>query len=91
MLVCGLSTLLPSAISETSKEVPPISPVITLGKPAFCAMYPAAITPAAGPDRAVRTGRLQAVSTAMTPPFDCTIRNSPPNPPSSSAPASRPR
>ena len=51
------STDRPSAISETSKLVPPMSPVTTLSKPAVLAMCAAAITPAAGPDRAVRTGR----------------------------------
>ena len=89
MEVSGASIDCPPAISETSKEVPPMSPVITSGKPASVAMWPAAMTPAAGPERAVRMGSSQAVSIPMTPPFDCTIMNSDPNPPSRSAVSSR--
>jgi hypothetical protein len=36
--VCGDSTVCPSAISETSKLVPPMSPVMTLENPAVSAM-----------------------------------------------------
>jgi hypothetical protein len=80
MLVCGASAVSPPAISETSKLVPPTSPVMTFGKPAEAAMWAAAMTPAAGPERAVRTGRAFAVSTVITPPFDCTISTWPRNP-----------
>ena len=34
IVVCAASAVLPSATSETSKEVPPRSPVMTFGKPA---------------------------------------------------------
>ena len=70
MVVCAASAVSPSTTSDTSKEVPPRSPVMTSGKPAAFAMAAAAITPAAGPDRAVRTGRRRAVAVDMTPPFD---------------------
>ena len=46
-----------------------MSPVITLGKPAARAMAAHAITPAAGPDKAVRTGTSQAVWRDITPPL----------------------
>ena len=48
---------------DTSKLVPPMSQVTTLGNPAAPAICWQAITPAAGPDSAVRTGRLAALST----------------------------
>jgi hypothetical protein len=37
------------------------------------AMAPAAITPAAGPESAVRIGNFRAMAVLITPPFDCTI------------------
>ena len=80
IVVCAASAASPPAISATSKEVPPMSPVITSGKPALRATCAAAITPAAGPDSAVRIGKRVAVSTAITPPFDCTIRSWPVEP-----------
>ena len=81
----------PPAISETSNEVPPMSQVMTLGNPAARAMARAAITPAAGPESAVRTGYRFAVSTAMTPPFDCTISTSAAEPCAFNSPSSRSR
>ena len=39
------------------------------------------MTPAAGPDSAVRTGNRRAVAVDMTPPFDCTMWNVPGKPP----------
>ena len=68
-----------------------MSQVMTFSNPAARAMARAAITPAAGPDRAVRTGRRFAVSTVMTPPLDCTIKTSPEAPLSFSAVCSRSR
>ena len=56
MLACAVSIFWPSATRETSKDVPPISPVITLSYPAAPAICRAATTPAAGPDNAVLTG-----------------------------------
>ena len=77
IVVCAASEASPSAISETSNDVPPRSAVMTFSKPAALAIAAAAMTPAAGPDSAVRTGNLRAPSTDMTPPFDCTMWNSP--------------
>ena len=37
----------------------------------------AAMTPAAGPDNAVRTGNLRAIAVDITPPLDCTMWNWP--------------
>ena len=91
MLVCAANALRPSAISATSKLVPPTSPVITSGNPAVWATCAAAITPAAGPDSAVFTGRRRAVSTDITPPFDCTNRNAPSKPADVIPASSRPR
>ncbi len=68
-----------------------MSQVMTFSKPAAAAMARAAITPAAGPESAVRTGRRLAVSTVITPPFDCTISTSPAKPCAPSAPSSRSR
>ena len=68
-----------------------MSQVITFGNPALAAMCAPAITPAAGPLSAVRIGRARAVSTDITPPFDCTISVSPENPPAPSPPSSRSR
>jgi hypothetical protein len=73
MVVCAASDAWPPAISDTSKDVPPRSLVMTLSKPAARAMAPAAITPAAGPESAVRIGNFRAIAVDITPPLDCTI------------------
>ena len=52
---------------------------MTFGKPAARAMAAAAMTPAAGPDSAVRTGKRRAVAVDITPPFDCTTWKLPRN------------
>ena len=78
--VCAASAASPLAISETSKEVPPMSPVIAFGKPAARAISAQAITPAAGPESAVRTGSSPAVARDITPPLLCTTSSSPPKP-----------
>ena len=57
-----------------------MSPVIAFRKPAARAMAAQAITPAAGPDSAVRTGRSLAVWRDITPPLLCTTSNSPAKP-----------
>ena len=75
--VCAASDASPLATNDTSNEVPPMSPVITLRKPEARATAAQAITPAAGPDSAVRTGTSHAVSRDITPPLLCTISNSP--------------
>ena len=66
--VCAASETSPPATSDTSKDVPPMSPVTTSGRPAARAMAAQAMTPAAGPDSAVRTGTSQAVSRDITRP-----------------------
>jgi hypothetical protein len=43
---------------------------MAFAKPAVLAMAAAAITPAAGPESAVRTGNWLAVAVDITPPFD---------------------
>ncbi|MNJ76400.1 hypothetical protein D3C77_736740 [compost metagenome] len=57
-----------------------MSPVTTLGKPEARAMAAQAITPAAGPDSAVRTGTSHAVWRDITPPLLCTTNSSPSKP-----------
>src|SRR5215204_821734 len=79
MVVWAASEVSPSITSDTSKEVPPRSAVTTFGKPAARAMAAAAMTPAAGPDSAVRTGKRRAVAVDITPPFDCTTWKLPRN------------
>ena len=91
MVVSAASEVCPSAISDTSKEVPPRSPVITFNRPAARAIAPAAMTPAAGPESAVRTGKRRAVEVAITPPFDCTMWKSPLKPSLDKAASSLPR
>ena len=91
MVACAASAIRPSVTSETSKLVPPRSQVIAFSNPAARAMAAAAITPAAGPDSAVRTGMARAVAVDMMPPFDCTMWKRPPKPASPSAPSSLPR
>ncbi len=71
--LCAASEALAPATTETSNEVPPRSQVMTLSVPVAAAMAAAAMTPAAGPDSAVRTGSRRAVEVDMTPPFDCTM------------------
>ena len=63
---------LPRATIDTSNDVPPKSAVTASGNPAAEAIAAAAITPAAGPERAVRTGNAHALVIDMTPPFDWT-------------------
>ena len=62
--------LSPSATNETSKLVPPMSQVMRFGNPALTPIWAPAMTPAAGPDKAVRMGKERAISTDITPPFD---------------------
>jgi hypothetical protein len=80
MAVCAASAASPFATSDTSNDVPPMSPVIAFGKPAARAMAAQAITPAAGPESAVRTGRSLAVWRDITPPLLCTTSSSPAKP-----------
>ena len=64
---------------RTSNEVPPRSRGDHVRNPAARAIAQAAMTPAAGPESAVRTGNRARPPADMTPPFDCTIWNSPLN------------
>ena len=50
----------PREIRLTSVAVPPTSMVMIFGKPAVAARCAAPMTPAAGPDSAVRTGKSRA-------------------------------
>ena len=63
----------PSRTSETSVLVPPTSNAKILLYPADEAMVAAPTTPAAGPERQVRTGNLAAVFTVSIPPLECMI------------------
>ena len=81
MVACAASSIRPPVTSDTSKLVPPRSQVMAFSKPAARAMAAAAITPAAGPDSAVRAGMPRAVAVDMMPPFDCTMWKRPPKPP----------
>ena len=63
----------PSRSSETSVLVPPISKDMELATPVFSAICSVAITPAAGPDRAVCTGWRTAMSALIMPPLDFMI------------------
>jgi len=60
----------PPWISAMSALVPPTSMVITEGRAPALASWIAPTTPAAGPERAVRTGNWRAVAGAISPPFD---------------------
>ena len=71
--VCAASDGMAPAMTDTSNEVPPRSQVMTLSLPLARAIAAAAITPAAGPDSAVRTGSRRAVAVDITPPFDWTM------------------
>ena len=66
---------LPFRISETSVLVPPMSKEIEFLTPVFSAICSVAITPAAGPDKAVCTGCRIAMSAPIMPPFDFMIEN----------------
>ena len=87
--VCAANAASPPATKDTSKEVPPMSPVMTFSKPEARAISAQAITPAAGPDSAVRTGTSQAVWRDITPPLLCTIKSSPPKPWARKSPSRR--
>ena len=50
-----------------------MSMVINVGRPTAAPTAAAALTPAAGPDRALWMGRPRAVSNVMSPPAECVI------------------
>ena len=62
-----------------------------LGFPACCAMATAPMTPAAGPDKIVCTGRSMAVSAPIVPPLDCMMYRSDLRPTSAMLASSRRR
>ena len=64
------AVLLSFRINDMSALVPPTSRVMMLGREARRATCSAPTTPAAGPDRAVRTGTSRARSGDIRPPFD---------------------
>ncbi len=57
-------------MTATSALVPPMSKVISRSKPAALPTNAAPITPAAGPESSVSTGRRPASAAGMMPPFD---------------------
>jgi hypothetical protein len=54
----------------TSAEVPPMSRLMTLSRPAWRAAKPAPITPAAVPDSSICRQACLPSSAVITPPFD---------------------
>ena len=81
----------PASMIDALVVVPPMSRVITLGKPAACATSAAATTPAAGPDSMIVTGARAAVIDGMRPPFDCMTSSGADTPRSRSRARSTPR
>ena len=61
----------PPAATPMSAEVPPMSRVTTLSKPATRPAQMPPISPATGPDRRRFTGRCATDSTVAMPPDDC--------------------
>src|ERR1044071_7464746 len=76
----------PASTSDTSVLVPPTSKLIRSGKPAAAPIAAAPITPAAGPDTQVRTGKRDAVSTDISPPLEWKISGKPAAAPIAAAP-----
>ena len=60
----------PASTNDTSVLVPPTSKVTRSAKPASAPIAAAPMTPAAGPDTQVRTGKRDAVSIVRSPPFE---------------------
>ncbi len=65
----------PSGMVLMSAEVPPMSTVMMFLTPAISPSEAPPITPPAGPDIRMRTGRVAQASTVETPPFDCMMRS----------------
>jgi hypothetical protein len=55
--------------------VPPMSNERMSGRSSVSPRYAEAITPAAGPDSTMKTGRVRATSELKTPPLDCITRS----------------
>ena len=75
------------SIRLTSVDVPPMSNEITRAHPAALATARAPTTPAAGPERIVRTACARAAAAEIDPPLDCMIESRAPG----AAASSRPR
>ncbi len=63
----------PSRITETSVDVPPMSKASTRFRLVRRAIMAVLVTPPAGPDRTVWTGRRDAASALIRPPSERTI------------------
>ena len=61
----------PSTISETSKDVPPMSIPISWGREVWRDNSAQAMAPPTGPDSSVCSGRARADSAVRMPPEDC--------------------
>ena len=61
----------PPSISAAFAVVPPMSKVTRSSWPMSPAMASAPTTPPAGPDSTMFTGRREASSAEVSPPFDC--------------------
>jgi hypothetical protein len=64
---------MPSTITETSVDVPPMSKAISFGRPDLRAIITVEVTPPAGPESTVWTGRSEAAAALISPPSDRTI------------------
>ncbi len=64
----------PSGTTLMSAEVPPISTVIRLCASDLSPAQRPPLTPPAGPDMRIVTGRSAAPARVVTPPFDCITR-----------------
>ena len=72
-----------------SADVPPISKVISLSRPAWAPTQSPPSTPAASPDISVSAGFSRTIRAVATPPLDAMMRNSPRTPMPCSAASSR--
>ena len=63
----------PSMITDTSVEVPPMSKASSFGKPERRDSIMVLVTPPAGPDSTVWTGRSEAADALIRPPSERTI------------------
>ncbi len=69
--------------------VPPMSKVMMRGVPVAAASRLAAMTPEAGPDSSVSTGRVRAVARLSEPPLEAVMNTGAVTPPAASRFASR--
>ena len=63
----------PSSTIDALAVVPPMSKVMSFGRPMRRASACAPTTPAAGPDSMMCIGLAAAASSVISPPFDCMI------------------